>query len=72
MSSESPGVPRPLALLADQGVLVGFSRVTPDKHVLARDRHRSQAPVGNLVLYDGTTIGRRLETGHGVVIREEL
>lgn len=68
MSSESPGVPRPLALVADQGVLVGYpvSRTSTYPLVIGTGaRLRS-----GTVLYDGTTIGRHLETGHGVVIRE--
>jgi acetyltransferase-like isoleucine patch superfamily enzyme len=68
MSSESPGTPRALALVADQGVLVGYpvSRTRTYPLVIGTGaRLRS-----GTVLYDGTTIGRHLETGHGVVVRE--
>jgi acetyltransferase-like isoleucine patch superfamily enzyme len=56
------------ALAADQGVLVGYpvSRASAEPLVLgAGARLRS-----GTVLYDGSKIGRRLQTGHGVVIRE--
>jgi len=52
----------------DQGVITGYpvARVDVGPLVLgAGARLRS-----GTVLYDGTTIGRRLETGHSVVIRE--
>jgi acetyltransferase-like isoleucine patch superfamily enzyme len=68
MSDESPGVPRPVAMVADQGVLVGYpaSRTGTYPLVIGTGaRVRS-----GTVIYDGTTIGRHLETGHGVVIRE--
>ena len=53
---------------ADQGVLVGYpvSRTGTYPLVIGTGaRLRS-----GTVIYDGTTIGRHLETGHGVVIRE--
>ena len=68
MSTEPPGEAGPAAMTADQGVLVGYpvSRIGASPLLLgAGARLRS-----GTVLYDGTTIGRRLETGHGVVIRE--
>jgi acetyltransferase-like isoleucine patch superfamily enzyme len=72
MSSEPAsgpiGAPRPIDLAADHGVCVGYpvSRADMGPLVLgAGARLRS-----GTVLYDGTTIGRHLETGHGVVIRE--
>jgi acetyltransferase-like isoleucine patch superfamily enzyme len=68
MSAESARAPRPLAMAADQDVLVGYpaSRADVDPLVLgAGARLRS-----GTVLYDGTIIGRRLQTGHGVIIRE--
>jgi acetyltransferase-like isoleucine patch superfamily enzyme len=55
-------------MVADQGVFVGYpvSRAGTYPLVMGTGaRLRS-----GTVLYDGTTIGRRLETGHGVVIRE--
>jgi acetyltransferase-like isoleucine patch superfamily enzyme len=69
MSTEPPDAPDPAAMAADQGVLVGYplSRTGASPLVLgAGARLRS-----GTVLYDGTTIGRRLATGHGVVIRED-
>lgn len=68
MSGEPAGARRPEAMLADDGVLVGYPgpRTEAGPLVLgAGARLRS-----GTVLYDGSTIGRRLETGHGVVIRE--
>jgi acetyltransferase-like isoleucine patch superfamily enzyme len=55
-------------MTADDGVLVGYpvSDASAEPLVLgAGARLRS-----GTVLYDGSTIGRHLETGHGVVIRE--
>jgi acetyltransferase-like isoleucine patch superfamily enzyme len=68
MPGEPAGAPRYEAMVADHGVLAGY----PAPHAKAGPlvlgagaRLRS-----GTVLYDGSTIGRRLETGHGVVIRE--
>jgi acetyltransferase-like isoleucine patch superfamily enzyme len=60
----TPGLP----MAADPGVVVGYpvSRTGTAPLVLGPGaRLRS-----GTVLYDGTRIGRRLQTGHGVVIRE--
>jgi acetyltransferase-like isoleucine patch superfamily enzyme len=68
MSTKPPAAPFPAAMVADQGVFVGYpvSRAGTSPLVMGTGaRLRS-----GTVLYDGTTIGRRLETGHGVVIRE--
>jgi acetyltransferase-like isoleucine patch superfamily enzyme len=68
MSIEPSGEPGPVAITADQGVIVGYpaSRTGAGTLVLgAGARLRS-----GTVLYDGTTIGRCLATGHGVIIRE--
>ena len=68
MSGEPAGAPRAVAMTADPGVLVGYpvSRTGAGPLVLGPGaRLRS-----GTVLYDGTTIGRCLQTGHGVVIRE--
>ena len=68
MSSEPTGAPHRVATVADPGVLVGYpvSRTVTGPLVLGVGaRLRS-----GTVLYDGTTIGRRLQTGHCVVIRE--
>ncbi len=68
MSSEPPGAPCPVAMVADHGVIAGYavSRASTYPLVIGTGaRLRS-----GTVLYDGTTIGGRLETGHGVVIRE--
>jgi acetyltransferase-like isoleucine patch superfamily enzyme len=68
MSSEPAGTSRH-DVTADRGVFVGYppgSQTPADPLVLgAGARLRS-----GTVLYDGSTIGRRLQTGHGVVIRE--
>ena len=68
MSNESSGVPHPAAMVADQGVLVGYpvSRTGTYPLVIGTGaRLRS-----GTVLYDGTTIGtapgdraRRRHTG---------
>lgn len=53
---------------ADEGVIIGYplSRGVSSPLVLGADaRLRS-----GTVLYDGTIIGKRLQTGHGVVVRE--
>jgi acetyltransferase-like isoleucine patch superfamily enzyme len=68
MPGEPAGAPRHEAMVADHGVLAGYpvSQAKAGPLVLgAGARLRS-----GTVLYDGSTIGRRLETGHGVVIRE--
>ena len=68
MSTEPPGEAGPAAMAADRDVLVGYpvSRTGAGPLVIGADaRLRS-----GTVLYDGTTIGRRLATGHGVIIRE--
>jgi acetyltransferase-like isoleucine patch superfamily enzyme len=68
MPGEPAGAARFEAMVADHGALAGY----PVTHVKAGPlvlgagaRLRS-----GTVLYDGSTIGRCLETGHGVVIRE--
>jgi acetyltransferase-like isoleucine patch superfamily enzyme len=68
MSSKPADAYENEALVADQGVLVGYpvSRGSGGPLVLgAGARLRT-----GTVLYDGSTIGLRLQTGHGVVIRE--
>ncbi len=68
MSSEPASAPLTDGMMADPGVLVGYpvSHANAEPLVLgAGARLRS-----GTVLYDGSTIGRCLETGHGVVIRE--
>jgi acetyltransferase-like isoleucine patch superfamily enzyme len=68
MSGEPAGARRPEAMLADDGVLAGYPVSLTEAGPLvlgAGARLRT-----GTVLYDGSTIGRRLETGHGVVIRE--
>lgn len=67
MSSE-PVRPPGLPATADHDVVIGYpvSRTDVEPVVLGPGaRLRS-----GTVLYDGTAIGRRLQTGHGVVIRE--
>lgn len=75
MSSEPAGAPRHEGMVADDGVLVGY----PVSHAIRRSGASSASPLvigagarlrSGTVLYDGSTIGRRLQTGHGVVIRE--
>src|SRR5690242_8723533 len=68
MPTEPPAETGPAAITIDQGVLVGYpvSRTGASPLVLgAGARLRA-----GTVLYDGTTIGRRLATGHGVIVRE--
>jgi len=68
MPGEPAGAPRYEAMVADHGVLAGYPAPHAKTGPLvlgAGARLRS-----GTVLYDGSTIGRRLETGHGVVIRE--
>lgn len=67
MSSESappPGQPA----MADPGVLIGYPVIRTDMDPLVLGpgaRLRS-----GTVLYDGSRVGRCLQTGHGVVVRE--
>src|SRR5580658_6649936 len=63
-----PGDARGPAAGCDLGVVIGYPVTRGDAGALVLGpgaRLRS-----GTVLYDGTTIGRRLQTGHGVVIRE--
>lgn len=67
MSGEPAHSPGPPAA-ADPDVIIGYPVSRPDVTPLVLGpgaRLRS-----GTVLYDGTTIGRRLQTGHGVVVRE--
>ena len=68
MSSEPAGAAGHDAMMADHGVCVGYPVAQ------ARAAPLVLGPGARLrsgtVLYDGSTIGRRLQTGHGVVIRE--
>ena len=73
MSSEPAGAPCHEALVTDRDVIVGY----PAQRVGSGDGPAGKLVLGagarlrsGTVLYDGSTIGRRLETGHGVVIRE--
>jgi len=69
MSSEYAQPQGRLSILADDGVLVGYSPSRADGRPLILGtgaRLRS-----GTVLYDGSTIGRSLQTGHGVVVRED-
>lgn len=68
MSNEPAQSARRLPSGADEGVIIGYpvSRGGGSPLILgAGARLRS-----GTVLYDGTTIGRDLQTGHGVVVRE--
>lgn len=68
MSNRPMSPPQSDGLVADPGVVVGYPVSHPDTEPLvlgAGARLRT-----GTVLYDGSTIGRSLETGHGVVIRE--
>jgi acetyltransferase-like isoleucine patch superfamily enzyme len=68
MSTESVSPPKTDDVKADQGVHVGYPLSHPGTEPLVLGtgaRLRS-----GTVLYDGSTIGRCFETGHGVVIRE--
>jgi acetyltransferase-like isoleucine patch superfamily enzyme len=68
MSSERASATGAEGIVADHGVLAGYPVSREDAAPLvlgAAARLRS-----GTVLYDGSTIGRRLQTGHGVVIRE--
>lgn len=67
MSSEPAGTTA-VPAQTDHGVVIGYRAARGDAGPLVLGpgaRLRS-----GTVLYDGTTIGRRLQTGHGVVIRE--
>jgi len=68
MSSEPAGVSAHEAMSADHGVLVGYpvSRAGAEPLILGAGATLRSGTV----LYDGSRIGRRLQTGHGVVIRE--
>jgi acetyltransferase-like isoleucine patch superfamily enzyme len=73
MPSEPAGAPRQEAVVADRDVIVGY----PVPRALTEAGAASKVVLGagarlrsGTVLYDGSTIGQRLETGHGVVIRE--
>jgi acetyltransferase-like isoleucine patch superfamily enzyme len=68
MSSETAGAGPPIDAVADHGVCVGYPVSRPGMGPLVLGAG-AQLRSGT-VLYDGTTIGRHLETGHGVVIRE--
>jgi len=68
MSGEAAGASRYEAMNADKGVLVGYpvARASAAPLILGAGATLRSGTV----LYDGSTIGRRLQTGHGVVIRE--
>lgn len=68
MSSEPAGASAHEAMKADHGVLVGY----PVSHGRAVPLILGAGATlrSGTVLYDGSRIGRRLQTGHGVVIRE--
>ena len=73
MSGERAGAPRQEAVVADRDVLVGYSVLHTPKGASPAGRLVLGAGArlrSGTVLYDGSTIGRRLQTGHGVVIRE--
>jgi acetyltransferase-like isoleucine patch superfamily enzyme len=66
MCAEPAAEPRYEDMVADHGVLVGYPTTSAAPLFLgAGARLRS-----GTVLYNGSTIGRRLQTGHGAVIRE--
>jgi acetyltransferase-like isoleucine patch superfamily enzyme len=68
MSNEPAQSARQIPSGADEGVIIGYpvSRGGGSPLILGADaRLRS-----GTVLYDGTTIGQGLQTGHGVVVRE--
>jgi acetyltransferase-like isoleucine patch superfamily enzyme len=67
MSSESAWTPDPTT--ADPGVIMGYPVSRRDVSPLVLGPG-CQLRSGT-VLYDGTTIGRCLHTGHGVVVRED-
>lgn len=68
MSSEPAGT-SPHDMAVDRGVFVGYPLApqTPGGPLVLGAGARLRS---GTVLYDGSTIGRRLKTGHGVVIRE--
>jgi acetyltransferase-like isoleucine patch superfamily enzyme len=68
MSSEPADAPAHEAMKADRGVLVGYpvSQAGAEPLILGAGATLRSGTV----LYDGSRIGRRLQTGHGVVIRE--
>ncbi len=68
MSGRPAGAPGQAGTVADPGVFVGYpvSRTGTGPLVLGAGAMLRSGTV----LYDGTTIGRHLQTGHGVVIRE--
>jgi acetyltransferase-like isoleucine patch superfamily enzyme len=67
MSSELAPPDQP-GVVADIGVQVGYPLAAGDGDPLKLG-HDARLRSGT-VLYDGSTIGPRLETGHGVVVRE--
>src|ERR1700756_5925426 len=72
MSSEPVSAPvsapRTDGVIAHHGVLAGYPVSQADASPLVLGAGATLR--SGTVLYDGSTIGRRLETGHGVVIRE--
>jgi acetyltransferase-like isoleucine patch superfamily enzyme len=57
-------------LVADPDVVLGYAPGRPGEYAPLRLAAGARLRSGT-VIYRGTTIGPRLETGHGVVIREE-
>lgn len=68
MSSEPAGASAHEAMQADHGVLVGYP--VSHGHAVPLILGSGATLRSGSVLYDGSRIGRRLQTGHGVVIRE--
>jgi len=69
LADVAPGVRVGQGMVADEGVAIGYaaSRMAAHGLVLGRDaRLRS-----GTVIYAGSVIGSRLQTGHNVVIRED-
>jgi acetyltransferase-like isoleucine patch superfamily enzyme len=54
-------------LMADEGVVIGYPSARGRGQLILATGARLRS---GTVLYEGTTIGPRLETGHGVVVRE--